>query len=120
MPATLALDLLLAADIPDPTDFPEARTAPGLRALDAALRCNICSDLIDCPVSLNCGHSFCSMVGHRSYTVWKGCGVERAQCVRSYIADKAECPSCRKAATEHQLRLNTMMEYAVAAWKEAR
>ena len=53
---------LLEADIQDPTDFPTEDTAPGLRGLDAALRCKICSELYDAPVILPCGHTFCSLV----------------------------------------------------------
>lgn len=55
-------ELLDNADIQDPTDFPPASTAPGLRALDNALRCNICQELYDAPVVLTCGHCFCSLV----------------------------------------------------------
>jgi E3 ubiquitin-protein ligase RAD18 len=60
--APAALATLLAQDIPDPTDFPNNGDAPGLRALDTSLRCAICTELFDGPVSLGCGHSFCSLV----------------------------------------------------------
>jgi E3 ubiquitin-protein ligase RAD18 len=50
----------LLAQVPDPTDFP-AHTG-GLRALDGALRCAICAELLDAPAALGCGHSFCSLV----------------------------------------------------------
>lgn len=57
------LDRLLAIpEISDSTDFPDTTTAPGLRTLDDALRCDICRDFYDAPVSLNCGHTFCSVV----------------------------------------------------------
>ncbi|KAI0781354.1 hypothetical protein BD413DRAFT_462819 [Trametes elegans] len=97
------LDRLLAApDITDSTDFPDTTHAPGLRGLDDALRCNICRDFYDAPVSLSCGHSFCSV------------------CVRSALPVNATCPSCRKPASEGHLRKNTAVESAVNAWKVAR
>jgi hypothetical protein len=52
----------LDADVPDPTDFPPPTTAPGLRALDGSFRCDICGDLYDAPVTISCGHCFCSTV----------------------------------------------------------
>ena len=55
-------ELLYNADIQDPTDFPPSSTAPGLRALDNALRCKICQELYEAPVVLTCGHCFCSLV----------------------------------------------------------
>jgi E3 ubiquitin-protein ligase RAD18 len=55
-------ELLDSTDVQDPTDFPPSSTAPGLRALDSALRCNICQELYEAPVVLTCGHCFCSLV----------------------------------------------------------
>ena len=64
-----AVSKLLEADIPDPTDF--AQDEPGLRQLDEALRCTMCRELFEAPVTLNCphGHCFCSLVrrGPRIY-----------------------------------------------------
>ena len=56
------LETLLSLDISDATDFPDAAAAPGLRQFDDALRCSICRDLYDAPVTLQCGHCFCSAV----------------------------------------------------------
>ncbi|KDQ59637.1 hypothetical protein JAAARDRAFT_153620 [Jaapia argillacea MUCL 33604] len=95
-----SLTQLLLSDVPDPTDFP--KSPPGLRELDSSLRCNICGDLFDGPVTLACGHCFCSL------------------CVRNALAEKAECPICRKQASETQLRVNLAIETCVAAWKLAR
>lgn len=53
---------LLSSNVPDPSDFPPATISPGLRELDAALRCTICGEPFDAPVTLPCGHCFCSFV----------------------------------------------------------
>jgi len=50
---------LLSTNIPDPSDFP----MPDLQQLDASLRCTICGELYDAPITLACGHCFCSLVG---------------------------------------------------------
>lgn len=52
----------LAATVSDSTDFPDIATAPGLRTLDSTLRCPICCELFSGPVTLRCGHCFCSLV----------------------------------------------------------
>jgi hypothetical protein len=52
----------LNSDVPDPTDFPPNAIAPGLRDLDGSFRCDICGDLYDAPVTIVCGHCFCSAV----------------------------------------------------------
>lgn len=49
---------ILTANIADPTDFADTN----LQSLDRSLRCNICGDLFDAPVTLQCGHAFCSLV----------------------------------------------------------
>ncbi|KAF9072866.1 hypothetical protein BDP27DRAFT_1417643 [Rhodocollybia butyracea] len=90
------------ADVQDPSDFPEHAEAPGLRLLDSALRCTICSELFDGPVTLKCGHCFCSL------------------CIRQSLIEKQECPACREEDTEFHLRRNTVMEEAVVAWRDCR
>lgn len=55
---TNSVQALLAQDIPDPTDF----AAADLRQLDASFRCTICAEFFDAPISLACGHCFCSLV----------------------------------------------------------
>ncbi|KAI0329846.1 hypothetical protein GY45DRAFT_1251963 [Cubamyces sp. BRFM 1775] len=95
-------NLLSSSDITDSTDFPDTSHAPGLRPLDEALRCNICRDFYDAPVSLTCGHSFCSV------------------CIRSALPVNATCPLCRKPASEVHLRKDIAVETAVQAWKTAR
>src|ERR1700734_3418320 len=104
-----SLSALLNTDIPDPTDF----HSPSLRQLDSALRCTICSECFDAPVTLTCGHCFCSLVSFRALAVLlfvvsngMNCidGIINGQCARNYINEKSECPSCRKTANEGHLR----------------
>ncbi|CCM05056.1 uncharacterized protein FIBRA_07259 [Fibroporia radiculosa] len=97
-----AQSFLDAADVPDPSDFPPSDSAPGLRQLDEALRCSICRELYAAPMTLNCGHCYCSL------------------CIRSVLNEKQECPACRKFASEEHLRKNVAMESAVKAWALAR
>lgn len=73
-----------------------------LRQLDASLRCTICGELYDAPITLACGHCFCSL------------------CIREHIVKESECPSCRKSTSEGQFRTNPVLEAAVSAWKTAR
>ncbi|KAH9955636.1 hypothetical protein BC827DRAFT_1236238 [Russula dissimulans] len=94
--------LLDSTDVQDPTDFPPSSIAPGLRALDSALRCNICQELYEAPVVLTCGHCFCSL------------------CARNQLSEKPTCPTCWKETTVSGFRLNPAMEEAVTAWKDAR
>ncbi|GJE87930.1 RING-finger-containing E3 ubiquitin ligase [Phanerochaete sordida] len=97
-----AASKFLDADIPDPTDF--SADAPGLRQLDEALRCTMCRELFQAPVTVNCthGHCFCSY------------------CIRDALATKPECPLCRGQISEVQIRKNPAMEDAVKAWNVAR
>ncbi|KAF9057143.1 hypothetical protein BJ165DRAFT_1418665 [Panaeolus papilionaceus] len=92
----------LTADVPDPTDFPPPTEAPGFRTLDGALRCPICGEVYDAPVSISCGHTFCST------------------CIRSALGIKQECPQCRKTANEVHIRVNHTIENVISSWKEAR
>ncbi|KAJ7118772.1 hypothetical protein C8R44DRAFT_789233 [Mycena epipterygia] len=94
------LSTLLAQNIPDATDFP--KQAASLAELDSAVRCPICSNFFDGPVSLACGHCFCSM------------------CIRGALSSKAHCPTCRQSATESHLRPNPAIEEVVTAWNLAR
>lgn len=114
-------DLLNNTDVQDPTDFPPSSTAPGLRALDSALRCNICQELYEAPVVLTCGHCFCSLVRvmvtvSASPYHWSSF----LQCARNQLNEKPTCPTCWKETTVSTFRLNPAMEEAVTAWKEAR
>ncbi|KLO10664.1 hypothetical protein SCHPADRAFT_942681 [Schizopora paradoxa] len=89
-----------AEGVPDPTDFP--KSIKGLRALDESLRCSICLEIFDAPMSLPCGHSFCSL------------------CIRENILTRKECARCRKQADDFHLTKNAQLEEAALNWKIAR
>lgn len=104
--------LLHAEDEPRP--FPES--APQLRRLDRAMLCPICKELFDHPVSIGCGHSFCSKVGLRFFPVLT------PQCIRAFFASakKPACPTCSEPQTEGSIRRNRVLEEMCDAWEEAR
>ena len=93
--------------IPAPEDF--KRYAPELVALDASLRCPICSDPYQTAVSLVCGHTFCS------------------KCIRGHFSGGASsemrkrCPSCNNAeSSEDKVRKVPALDDAVRNWSAAR
>ncbi|PWN45463.1 hypothetical protein IE81DRAFT_320226 [Ceraceosorus guamensis] len=93
---------LNAAD--DPADWEDEFSY--LKPLDAALRCELCFDVFRAPVSLRCGHTFCST------------------CVRNAInqggAGGQECPKCRAKAQDSHLTPQIALETAAEAWRDAR
>ncbi|KAI0094075.1 hypothetical protein BDY19DRAFT_920684 [Irpex rosettiformis] len=98
------MNLFLEEDVPDPTDFPPDTNAPGLRSLDEVLRCTICRELFEAPVTVNCshGHCFCSL------------------CIREQMNTKQECPLCRQTIAEVYIRRNPIVEDILGAWKLSR
>ncbi|KAF9793309.1 hypothetical protein BJ322DRAFT_997290 [Thelephora terrestris] len=92
------LQSLLDSGITDPSDFPQRE----LGDLDSSLTCKICREFYRGPVSLACGHCFCSM------------------CIRNSMTSKQECPVCRKSANEGQIRPMVALEEVIESWKAAR
>ncbi|KZT11613.1 uncharacterized protein LAESUDRAFT_692654 [Laetiporus sulphureus 93-53] len=92
---------VLLENVPDPTDFPSADVAPGLRELDEALVCDVCREFYSGPMILECGHSFCSY------------------CLRRAFSDRQECPKCRAPANEMRMKKNVELESVVSIWKSA-
>ncbi|PVG00212.1 hypothetical protein CPB86DRAFT_729739, partial [Serendipita vermifera] len=84
--------------ITEPHDFINEE----LVALDTTIRCGICKDIINIPMIAPCLHSFCSM------------------CIRESLSVKAECPVCRTATSDGQLKRNTMLSEISEAYKKAR
>ncbi|WVQ94330.1 DNA repair protein rad18 [Kwoniella sp. CBS 9459] len=90
--------LLSAVD--EPPHFPASY--PQLRRLDRSMVCQICKEPFTGPVTISCGHSFCSL------------------CIRSSLEVMKKCPSCNETVTEGSIRRNRALEEMVDAWEESR
>lgn len=77
-------------------------TVPDLVALEEALRCRICRDLMKAPLITACCHTFCSL------------------CIRRCLSEKQQCPLCRQPEQEYRLRKNTSLEEAIEAFERIR
>lgn len=88
-------------DIADSTDW-LTTPLPGLAAVEAALRCQICKDFYNTPMLTSCNHTFCSM------------------CIRRALANDAKCSLCRSVQEVSKLRSNWSMEEAVVAFVKTR
>ncbi|KAK8052594.1 DNA repair protein rad18 [Apiospora rasikravindrae] len=88
-------------DIADSTDW-LTTPLPGLAAVEAALRCQICKDFYTTPMLTSCNHTFCST------------------CIRRALASDAKCSLCRSVQEVSKLRSNWSMEEAVLAFVKTR
>ncbi|KAK8009858.1 hypothetical protein PG990_008823 [Apiospora arundinis] len=88
-------------DIADSTDW-LSTPLPGLAAVEAALRCEICKDFYNTPMLTSCNHTFCSM------------------CIRRALANDGKCSLCRSTQEVSKLRSNWSMEEAVLAFVKTR
>ncbi|KAI1172677.1 hypothetical protein F4777DRAFT_495842 [Nemania sp. FL0916] len=87
--------------VTDATDW-LSTPLPGLAAVEAALRCQVCKDFYKTPMLTTCSHTFCSL------------------CIRRALSSDSQCPLCRAEDQEVKLRNNWSMEEAVAAFSQAR
>ncbi|KAI1123424.1 DNA repair protein rad18 [Nemania abortiva] len=87
--------------VADSTDW-LSTPIPGLAAVEAALRCQICKDFYRTPMLTSCNHTFCSL------------------CIRRALSADGKCPLCRASEQEMKLRSNWSMEEVVAAFTQAR
>jgi len=84
------------------------KVARNLQALESEYRCEICSSFFESPVSLKCGHTFCSM------------------CIDSHLRAKNgpmknNCPSCRKPASTNDTKPESKkFRTTIELWKKAR
>lgn len=90
-----------ATDLHDSTDW-LTTPLPSLRAVDAALRCQVCKDLYNTPMITSCSHTFCSL------------------CIRRSLTHDGKCPACRASDQEMKLRQNWAVGELVEAFKQAR
>ncbi|KAK6906910.1 DNA repair protein rad18 [Kwoniella mangroviensis CBS 8886] len=90
----------LLSSMDEPPPFPS--NYPQLRRLDRSVICQICKEPFQAPVSIGCGHSFCS------------------SCIRSSLDVMKKCPSCNEPASEGQIRRNRALEEITDAWEESR
>ncbi|KAH6562567.1 hypothetical protein BASA62_009104 [Batrachochytrium salamandrivorans] len=73
------------------------------RAMDEALQCPICKELLNAAMSLPCIHSFCSL------------------CIRQHLLLKMRCPSCSKEVDGlHALKNNRVLDDLVSQLKSIR
>ncbi|EIW69170.1 hypothetical protein TREMEDRAFT_69003 [Tremella mesenterica DSM 1558] len=91
---------LLASAVDLLPPFPSSH--PQIQRLDRSLYCQICKELFSGPVSIPCGHSFCS------------------RCIRGSLEVMKKCPSCNESASEGSIRRNRALEEIVDSWEEAR
>lgn len=57
--------------------------------------CPVCLELMKAPVSLACGHNFCS------------------KCLRSVYIRKPNCPVCRRTIFSSRFKVNCLLEYII-------
>jgi hypothetical protein len=88
-----------------PKESPAAR---GLRALEEAMLCPICSEFMDNAHSLPCGHTYCSICIRKHF--------DRKLNIVSYD----QCPSCREKSEVAQLKCNKQIQSVILAFMAAR
>ncbi|KAI0837840.1 DNA repair protein rad18 [Hypoxylon sp. FL0890] len=88
-------------DVTDSTDW-LSTPLPGLAAVEAALRCEVCKDFYKTPMLTSCNHTFCSI------------------CIRRALSNDGRCPLCRASEQEMKLRSNWSMEEVVTKFTKTR
>ncbi|KAI1373275.1 DNA repair protein rad18 [Hypoxylon crocopeplum] len=88
-------------DVADSTDWLPT-PLPGLAAVEASLRCQVCKDFYKTPMLTSCNHTFCSI------------------CIRRALSNDGKCPLCRTSEQEMKLRSNWSMEEVVVAFTKSR
>lgn len=89
--------------------WPKTSLGKKISSLELSLRCLICSNYLNNPHSLSCGHSYCS------------------ECIRKHL-DKSYnptpssgyCPTCREIANPSQLRVSKDLINVISLYQELR
>ncbi|XP_019360232.1 PREDICTED: E3 ubiquitin-protein ligase RAD18 isoform X1 [Gavialis gangeticus] len=90
----------MALALPEPR-WPE-RLSP-LKAVDDLLRCGICFEYFNIAMIIpQCSHNYCSL------------------CIRKFLSYKTQCPTCRVAVTEPELKNNRLLDDLVKSFNSAR
>jgi E3 ubiquitin-protein ligase RAD18 len=100
----LSLHLAMASsfqDITDPSDF-NISAVPRLRDVDSCLRCPICKNFFEAPMSTLCGHTFCSL------------------CLRNARDRNPKCPMCVATVDLSKVQKNLVVSEVIEAWKASR
>ena len=101
--ARASVDRRVDMDARAHADVAEAWPTRPQRDFDASMRCGICGDFYELPVSFRgCHHAFCS------------------DCVRRALPVMEKCPTCREPAEERDLVPNKALEHAVECYKRVR
>ncbi|POS80695.1 postreplication repair E3 ubiquitin-protein ligase rad-18 [Diaporthe helianthi] len=90
-----------AFDVSDPTDWLGTPLA-SLMPVEQALRCHVCKDFYNSPMTTSCCHTFCSL------------------CIRRSLASDGKCPLCRATDQESRLRGNWAIREAVESFIKGR
>lgn len=90
-----------AYDVSDPTDW-QGTPLASLTQVERSLRCHVCKDFFNSPMTTSCCHTFCSL------------------CIRRALNTDARCPLCRATDQESRLRGNHAIREAVEAFTASR
>lgn len=90
-----------AYDVSDPTDW-QGTPLASLTQVEHSLRCHVCKDFFNSPMTTSCCHTFCSL------------------CIRRALNTDAKCPLCRAVDQESRLRGNHAIREAVDAFTTSR
>jgi hypothetical protein len=106
-----------------------SRPRPPASRLIQALECPICKGPFVTPVSVACGHCFCSRVRfscspqttirdkHRPTRTFF---LFADQCIRDALSERKECPVCREGVKEAGIRRERCVEEVMGAWSDIR
>ncbi|XP_078518544.1 E3 ubiquitin-protein ligase RAD18 isoform X2 [Lissotriton helveticus] len=79
------------------------KSLPQMKVIDELLRCGICFDYYNIAMIIpQCSHNYCSL------------------CIRKFLSYKTQCPTCRVAVVEHDLRNNRVLDELVKNFNSAR